>query len=457
MIAARFAASRAFAALLAIGASGCSVLDPHNLIGRHLADAPEAVSPFDAAGLAPTLSPKQRTKAFDFVWETIRDHYYDSTLKGVDWNAVREKYQPLALAAADDDAFWDVLDRMTGELKDAHTRVESPKRVALRNRDEVVTLGFSFIRIGDKLVVSSVSPDADAWWAGVRPGMTLTAIAGEPAMTAYLKAMADTRNDSTERSRHFRIVRKIVAGDPGTKVALTFERFDGTSLETTLARGAVRVPPKGDHRVLPSGFGYIRFSQWSYTLGSAALEAVKRLKDTPGLIIDLRGNPGGNADSVNTLIQEFFPHRTELGHVITRDGKPVALFFGAVPIVKLDRVAEGDPEAYKGPVVILMSTGSASASELFASAMQATGRAKVVGQESCGCLLGFLGYANIPGGGELAYSEVAFTNVSGKPVEGEGVMPDVLVPLTVDDLRLQRDRALEDAQALLATMKPFDK
>ena len=50
----------------------------------------------------------------------------------------------MALAAANDDDFWDVLDRMTGELKDAHTRVESPKSVALRMKDETVTLGFTF-------------------------------------------------------------------------------------------------------------------------------------------------------------------------------------------------------------------------------------------------------------------------------------------------------------------------
>jgi carboxyl-terminal processing protease len=143
--------------------------------------------------------------------------------------------------------------------------------------------------------------------------------------------------------------------------------------------------------------------------------------------------------------------------VITRDGKPVSLFFGAVPIIKLDRVAEGENDAYTGPVVILVSAGSASASELFASTLQAVGRAKVVGQQSCGCLLGFLGYARIPGGGELAYSEVAFAASNGNRVEGEGVVPDVTVPLTVSDLQFGRDRALEEAQALLATMKPWDK
>jgi carboxyl-terminal processing protease len=89
--------------------------------------------------------------------------------------------------------------------------------------------------------------------------------------------------------------------------------------------------------------------------------------------------------------------------------------------------------------------------------MQAAGRAAIVGQPSCGCLLGFLGYARIAGGAELAYSEVGFRLANDQRIEGEGVIPDHPVATTISDLRLSRDRTLEEAQALLATMKPWTK
>ena len=96
-----------------------------------------------------------------------------------------------------------------------------------------------------------------------------------------------------------------------------------------------------------------------------------------------------------------------------------------------------------------MNAGSSSGSEYFAGAMQAVGRATVVGAPTCGCLMAFLGYASLPGGGELAYSEVGFVMANGKRIEGEGVIPDRNAPVTVADLQLNRDRALEEAQALL--------
>jgi len=427
------------------------------MIGRQMGEATPVATEFVPSPPPATLGKEARTRAFDFVWSTIDEHYYDPSLNGVDWKAVRERYRPMALAAANDDDFWDVLDRMAGELKDAHTRVESPKYVALRTRDESVTLGFAFIPLDGRLVITSVNTDSDAWWAGVRSGMSLAAIGGEPALAAYERVKAVTRLDSTDRSRHARTVRKLLGGDAGTKSSFTFERPDGSRFDATLSRKRITSRPGESHRTLPSGYGYVRFTQWTVPVTAEVLEALKALKDAPGLVIDLRGNPGGSAHAVNLVLRRFFPKRTDLANVVTRTGKPVALLMGTVEIIKLKNSVPGDADAYKGPVVILVNAGSASASELFSSTMQASGRAAVVGQPTCGCLLGFLGYARVPGGAELAYSEVGFRLPNDKRIEGEGVIPDVPVPITAADLQLNRDRALEAAQAKLATMKPWDK
>lgn len=431
------------------------MVDPHNVIGRQMGELTPPPTEFVPSPPAATLSSEARERAFEFVWETINERYYNAALNGVDWNVVGKRYRPLALGAKDDEAFWDMLDRMTGELKDAHTRVESPKRVELRRREQSITFGFAALPIDGRLAISSVNPDSDAWWAGVRPGMILAAIGGEPAMEVYERHKADTRFDSTERSRHVRAMRRILAGDAGTAMAFTFERGDATRFEATLARRRITTRPTESHRVLPSGFGYLRFGEWSLTLTRRAIEGLDELRNTPGLVIDLRGNPGGSLHAVNEFLTHFFPRRTEMGKIVTRTGQPVAMLFGTVEIIKLKRVIEGDKNAYTGPVVILVNAGSASGSELFAGTMQAARRAVVAGEPTCGCLLGFLGYARIPGGGELAYSEVGFILANNQRVEGEGVIPDHPVPRRLVDMQSNRDRALEEAQQLLATMKPW--
>jgi carboxyl-terminal processing protease len=438
-------------------ASGCMALDPHNMIGRQLGDAtgvPTEVVPSPPSRMLDTAA---REAAFDFVWNTINERYHDASLNGVDWHSVGARYKPEALAAMDDDTFWDIVDRMTGELKDAHTRVDSPKRVELRKRDEAISLGFTFAPVEGSLAVTAVNPDSDTWWAGVRPGMSLVNIGGEPAFVAYEKLMTETRKDSTDRSRHLRAMRRLLTGDEGTSVAFTFERSDATRFDALLSRRKFATRAIASSRILPSGFGYLRLTQWTLGVMPRALDGLDAIGKTPGIVIDLRGNPGGSVHAVNAMLERFFPDKTELGHSTTRNGRPISMLFGTVEIIKLRNVVEGNKEAFRGPVVILTDAQSASGSELFAGTLQAVGRAVVVGEPTCGCLLGFLGYTRIPGGGELAYSEVGFVMANGKRIEGEGVIPDYPVAITLADLQLGRDRALEEAQNLLRTLPAWKK
>jgi carboxyl-terminal processing protease len=429
---------------LVLAVAGCASLDPNNVITRQL----------PSGSTSGALDAPARSDAFDFVWTTVNERYYDPRMNGVDWNAAKEKFRPLALGAANDDEFWDELDRMTGEMKDGHTRVESPKQAALREKSSSVSLGFGGIELDGVLVVSSVNPEGDAWWAGVRSGMTLVSIDGKDALARLRTLRNEVRNSSTAQARERAAVRKLLLGEPGTRAVLVFRRADGSTLAADLERRTLNSPPRVISRRLPSGYGYVRFSEFRQGLQGDIIERVRGLRDTPGMIIDLRGNPGGSLYMVWNIASEFLAEPTVAGRTLTRDGKPITLFFNTIEIMKLEQKIDGrGADAYQGPVVVLVDRGSASGSEMLAGSLQALGRAKVVGETSCGCLLGYFGYAQVPGGGRLAYSEIGFVLSDGRRIEGIGVVPDKQVAITAADLQLGRDRTLEDAEALLATMK----
>jgi carboxyl-terminal processing protease len=431
------------ALLLAILLAGCSTLDPHNIIGRRTSVAPISDSP------VPSTSTSWRNEALDAVWTTVNERYYDAKLNGVDWRAARSKYETAILASKSDDEYWELLDKMTGELKDSHTRVNGPKQAQQQRDQETHSLGVGFIQMDDALVVNSVHAESDAFWAGVRVGMTILSIDGEPALVRYKRLMNEVRDSSTPWARVRGANRKISAGDVGTSVNMTFMRGDGSEISATIKRRKFRAPPETVSRVLPSGFGYVKFSNFLDGLEGSVTAGIAGMKDTPGLIVDLRNNGGGSLMMANNLINRFLADKTKGSRILTRTGKPITIAF--IPMIKLDTELSGSgAAAYTKPLVILTNENSASASEVFSATLQDLGRATVIGQRTCGCLLGYLGYADLPGGGQLAYSELGFVTPKGKRIEGEGVKPDVEVSLTREDIMFGRDRMLEAAQAFLS-------
>jgi carboxyl-terminal processing protease len=405
--------------------------------------APPARQALARAAARPSASPdslsaKDRLEVFEEVWEEIDEKYYDPNFNGVNWREVRDRYRPLVDAARTDDDFYRLLKRMVGELRDAHTRFHTPRERREREQLQGVGAGLSIYEVEGKPVVLSVEPDSEAARAGVEPGMVVLTIDGKPVQERIAAAQSDSAGSSSERAVRLRVYRRVLAGEPGTSLTLGLMRADGAALNVTLARRTVSESARVSHQVLPSGYGYIKLNLWKSPIHKEFKSALEKLRQTPGLIVDLRGNPGGEVNEVLRIASYFFRHKVSFGQFITRSGRMLELYAGR----------EGE-QVYGGAVAILVNEASGSGSEMFAGVLQESGRAVVIGRQSCGCLLGIAKFRKVEGGGELAISELGYVSPKGRRLEGGGVMPDGTVELKIADLQRRRDPVIEEAESAL--------
>ncbi|GAB7128871.1 S41 family peptidase [Silvimonas sp. JCM 19000] len=437
---------RLLVSLLLLVLSGCAVVDSHHLIARELSRQLAPGTP------APQMTPALRQAAFDQVWTTLRDDYVDPKLHGLDWKAVRTRYQPLALDAASDEDFWKTLNRMAGELNDAHTRVETPAQYAEIRQQQAAGLGIGVQMIDGHFVIRGVSPVTQAALLGVRAGDRLEQVDGEPADAWWQRTLANTRGGSTPWTRIIYAERELNAPTLGKTRTLALQRPDGSHYQVTLRNEESEAPPWLIHHKLANGVVYLRFSGFERGLRPRLMEQLDKAVDAPGVIIDLRSNGGGDAAMAMDLLGRFISTPQAGGHVITRNGGSVRLF--GFSLWDADPVLHPLGKTVTAPLAILTDLRSASASELVAGAAQAIGRAQIFGSTSCGCLLGFMGYDPLPGGGALAYSEIDMTLPGGKRIEGVGVIPNQTAIPTAQDIERHNDVALNAALAWLATQKP---
>ena len=437
------------AAALLLSLAGCAALDPQHVVTRHMGYAPpEDSAPMDA---------DTRQQAVDFVWNRINEAYVDPRLNGVNWKQVRDQQEAPILSAANDDIFWKKLDTMVAELGDSHTRVLSPSQFANDQKKQSNTVGLSAVLMDDNIVVLAVAKDSAAEKAGMVKGNKLLTIDGTTATDWWRLQSQKARKNSTERARQKTVKRMLNSGDPeapSSTLVLGIERNDATRVQTTLTRSVLKRPDNLSSKILPNGYGYLRLTGFDLRLMFEVASAFDTIKDVPALVIDLRGNGGGALKLATHMMEYLVQGKVPLGKKVTRSGGPPRLFMGLFDVGTMELQLTGVKAPYLAPVAVLMDADSASASEFFASALQGIGRAQVVGEISCGCLLGYLGYANVPGGGALAYSELDFAPLHGKRIEGTGVVPDHRISPSRQDLIDGKDPVLALALQVLETRLP---
>lgn len=441
------ALGRALIALAALlFAAACTTTSPLPIAGS--GTAPVAASPKFSYELA---TQRLREAAFDRAWHVVNDRFYEADFNGVNWEQVRLRYLPQLERVDSDEAFYALLALMVGELKDSHTRIYSAREYRNRLGSVISTYGLRVSEVEGKVAVVHVFPDTDAARAGIRIGMVIDTINGERAVDRLARLRVEAPNDASPERRLRGIFGRLITGR-ADRLALEIESRTGVS-RVELTRSDREVPLVVTHQTLPGNIGYIAFNRFRPEAAADFARALSNLRRTDGLVIDLRGNPGGSLGSMLSITRNFFP---ESRLVMTRrlraaDGaspeREGFITSGATPP---EMRILGTAYAYTQPIAVLLDNYSASSSELMATILREQRGAGVIGRPTCGCVVAVRpnGY-KLPGGGAVYVSESGFVSPFGSRMEGVPMKPDREVALTLADLDAGIDRDLVTAREWL--------
>lgn len=308
---------------------------------------------------------------------------------------------------------------MVEAVGDPYTAVLDPddmrRETETRETGRFAGVGVELAWDGGLIVVAPL-PGSPAAEAGLRPGDRIRAVEGRP--TAGLT---------------FYAAGALLTGEPGTRVALDLER-GGQAFRRVVTRRALRLPGV-EARRLAGGAGYLRIGYFGPSTAREVRRALQGLAACPGLVLDLRGNPGGDFEQGLQVAGLF--RSGDLVIVESRRGS--------------QRVRSTGTPAWARPVAILVDRGSASASEIVGQALQGTPGCTLVGQRTFGKALVQTLY-RLPGGYGLKVTTARYLGRDGVSVQGKGLQPDVPVRAGMDPLPAAL-RALKGAVGVIPAQR----
>ena len=253
------------------------------------------------------------------------------------------------------------------------------------------------------LMVMRVFRDSPAMLAGVQAGDLLVAVNGTPV--------------AGNTSRDLNTAVSLLKGDDQTPVEATFER-NGERLTFTLMRGAVNINYV-EYSVLDGDIGYLSIYQFSGDDVAGVTEALSAFREAGvrALVVDVRSNPGGLLSDVVQICDLLVPEGM-IVYTEDRQGRRQEYY--------------ADGEYWDVPMAVLVNGMSASASEIFAAAVQESGRGAIVGETTYGKGIVQTLFSFAEGDG-VQLTTSAYYTASGASIHGRGVTPDIEVSLADDD------------------------
>ncbi len=277
---------------------------------------------------------------------------------------------------------------------------------------------------------------------GIEVGMengfvkVISPIDDTPAQQAGVKAgdLIIRLDDKPVKGMTLQEAVKIMRGKPGTQITLTIVREgEDKPLKITITRAIIKIKSV-KHRILEPGYGYLRITSFQSRTGEQMRKAIADIKkegELKGLILDLRNNPGGVLNAAVSVSDAFLDN----GLIVYTDGRieESKMRFEATPGDLLAGV----------PMVVLINSGSASASEIVSGALQDHKRAILMGQKSFGkgSVQTILPLSN---GGAIKLTTARYYTPSGRSIQAEGIVPDIVLGI----VRLETVAEAEEFQPL---------
>ena len=281
----------------------------------------------------------------------------------------------------------------------------------------------SGIKNGQLTVIAPID-GTPAAKAGIKAGDVITLINGQ-----------DTTNMNVDTA-----VSKI-RGQAGTKVTLRIERSgEQEPINLTITRANITVPSV-KWSMKNGDIGYINITQFGPDTADLTTKAAGELKaqGATKIILDLRNDPGGYLDAAVSVASQFLP----AGKTVVSERKGPG---GKTVVDTLDSKDGG--QLIGLPTVVLINSGSASASEIVSAALHDNNAAKLVGETSFG-KGSVQEIENLAGGAELKVTVAHWYTPGGININKAGIKPDVAVGLSTDDFNAGRDPQLDKAISLL--------
>ncbi|MEQ1947679.1 MAG: S41 family peptidase [Bryobacteraceae bacterium] len=398
-----------------------------------------------AASPLPAQSPAREKQfnidSFETVWTTIRDKHWDKNPGGLDWLATHAEFRPKIEAAATIDETRAVIREMLSRLHQTHFAI-----VASDIYDNVAAEGgeawpgFEVRVLEGAVLVSSLSPETP----GVNPGWEVLSVDGIDLRELVRKLH---QNPGIQEAAIQRAVLVQMRGPTGKRRRFEF-RTSAEESAPPVIREIALLPPRGNATTfgnLPTQYvwfesrkigntGYVAFNEFLdlvRVMGQFG-SAVQSCGKCDGLIIDLRGNPGGIGGMAMGMA----------GWLVDRQNLRLGTMYmrGAT----LNFVINPRADAYLGPVAILVDGASASTSEIFAGGLKDIGRARVFGTRTAAAALPSV-FMRLPNGDGFQYAIANYISQGGKALEGIGVTPDEEVKLSREGLLAGHDAVLDAA------------